>query len=54
VIPRWRTDLALLLIIRRAERDAGVSSRPRWEEPDNATVIGPERDLDAPESPRPS
>jgi hypothetical protein len=54
VIPRWRTDLALLLIIRRAERDAGVSSRPRREEPDNPTGIGPERDLDAPESPRPS
>src|SRR5688500_3794328 len=53
VIPRQRTDLALLLIIRRAERDAGVSSRPRWEEPDNPTGIGPERDLDAPESPRP-
>jgi hypothetical protein len=54
VIPRRRTDLALLLIIRRAERDAGMPSRPRWEEPDNATGIDPGRDLDEPESPRPS
>jgi hypothetical protein len=54
VIPRWRTDLALLLIIRRAERDAGVPSRPRWEKPDDPTVIDPGRDPDEPESPRPS
>jgi hypothetical protein len=54
VIPRRRTDLALLLIIRRAERDAGMPTRPRWEEPDNPTVIDPGRNPDAPESPRPS
>jgi hypothetical protein len=54
VIPRWRTDLALLLIIRRAERDAGMPSRSRREKPDNPTGIDPERDLDEPESPRPS
>lgn len=51
---RQRTDLALLLIIRRAERDAGVPSRPRREEPDNPTVIGPGRDPDQREFPRPS
>src|SRR5215218_4974687 len=54
VIPRRRTDLALLLIIRRAERDAGMPSRPRREKPDNPTDIDPECDLDEPESPRPS
>src|SRR4051794_35781516 len=54
VTPRRRTDLALLLIIRRAERDAGMPGRPRSEGPDTATGIGPERDPDEPESPRPS
>jgi hypothetical protein len=54
VIPRRRTDLALLLIIRRAERDAGMLGRPRREKPDNPTGIDPECDLDEPESPRPS
>src|SRR3954454_14808 len=41
VIPRWRTDLALLLIIRRAERDAGMLDRPRREKPDNPRGIDP-------------
>jgi hypothetical protein len=54
VIPRWRTDLALLLIIRRAERDAGMPSRSRREEPDNPRAIDPGRDRDEPESPRAS
>jgi hypothetical protein len=54
VIPRWRTDLALLLIIRRAERDAGMPSRSRREKPDNPTGIDPGRDPDEPETPRPS
>jgi hypothetical protein len=54
VTPRRRTDLALLLIIRRAERDAGMPSRSRREEPDTPTGIDPERDSDAPESPRSS
>src|SRR3954453_17204517 len=39
VTPRQRTDLTLLLIIRRAERDAGIPSRPRREKPDNPTGI---------------
>jgi len=51
---RRRTDLALLLIIRRAERDAGMPSRSRREEPDTPTGIDPEHDSDAPESPRSS
>ena len=54
MIPRRRTDLALLLIIRRAERDAGMPSRPRREQPDNPTGIDPERDLNEPDSLRPS
>jgi hypothetical protein len=54
VIPRRRTDLALLLIIRRAERDAGMPSWSRREKPDNPTGIGPGRDPDEPESPRAS
>jgi hypothetical protein len=54
VIPRWRTDLALLLIIRRAERDAGMLDRPRREKPDNPTGIDPGRDPNEPESPRAS
>jgi hypothetical protein len=36
---RQRSDLALLLIVRRAERDAGVLSRSRSEGPDALTVI---------------
>jgi hypothetical protein len=51
VTPQRRTDLALLLIIRRAERDAGMPSRARWEEPDTRTDIAPGRDSDEPESP---
>jgi len=53
VTPQRRTDLALLLIIRRAERDAGMpsSSRSRWEEPDTRTDIAPGRDSDEFESP---
>jgi hypothetical protein len=54
VTPRRRTDLTLLLIIRRAERDAGMPSRPRWEEPDTPTGIDPGRDPNQSESPRPS
>jgi hypothetical protein len=54
VIPRRRTDLALLLIMRRAERAAGMRSRPRREKPDNPTGIDPGRDRDEPESPRAS
>jgi hypothetical protein len=54
VIPRRRTDLALLLIIRRAERDAGMLDRSRREKPDNPTGIGPGRGRDEPESPRAS
>jgi len=52
VIPRQRTDLALLLIIRRAERDAGTPSRSGREKPDDPTDIDPGRDPDEPESPR--
>jgi hypothetical protein len=51
---RRRPDLTLLLIIRRAERDAAVPSRSRGEEPAAPTTIDPERDPDEPESPRPS
>jgi hypothetical protein len=54
VTPRRRTDLALLLIIRRAERDAGMLDRSRREKPDNPTGIGPGRGRDEPESPRAS
>jgi len=54
VIPRWRTDLALVLIIRRAERDAGMLDRPRREELDNPTGIDPGRGPNQPESPRAS
>ena len=54
MIPRRRTDLALLLIIRRAERDVGMPSRSRWEEPDTPTGIDPGRDPNQPESSRPS
>jgi hypothetical protein len=54
VTPRRRTDLALLLIIRRAERDAGMLDRSRREKPDNPTGIDPGRDRDEPESPRAS
>jgi hypothetical protein len=52
--PRRRPDLTLLLIIRRAERDAGMPSRPRWEEPAAPTTIDPGRDPNPPGSPRPS
>ena len=35
---RQRTDVVLLLIVRRAERDARVSSRIRLEAPDAPTA----------------
>ncbi|MDQ5855107.1 MAG: hypothetical protein M3302_02035 [Actinomycetota bacterium] len=35
---RRRIDLALLLIIRRAERESGMLSRPRSEGPDTRTA----------------
>jgi hypothetical protein len=54
VTPRRRTDLALLLIIRRAERNAGMPSRSRWDEPDAPTGIDPGGDPDEPEFHPPS
>ena len=54
VTPRRRTDLALLLIIRRAERNTGMHSRSRWDEPDAPTGIDPGCDPDEPESQPPS
>jgi hypothetical protein len=39
VTRRQRIDLALMLIVRRAERDAGMLSRTHSEEADTPTVI---------------
>ena len=50
---RQRIDLALMLIIRRAERDATVHSRLYSKEPDTPTVIHPERHPDGPEAQQP-
>ena len=50
---RQRMDLALMLIIRRAERDATLHSRSRSEEPDSSTAIHPERHPDDPEAQHP-
>ena len=43
MIRRQRLDLALMLIIRRAERGAALHSRSRSEEPDTPTDIHHER-----------
>jgi hypothetical protein len=51
---RQRSDLALLLIVRRAERDAGVLSRSRSEGPDVLTVIDQGCCADEAESQHPS
>jgi hypothetical protein len=40
VTRRRRTDLVLLLIVRRAERDAAMPRRAHSEEPDAPMVIG--------------
>jgi len=50
VTRRQRIDLALMLIVRRAERDVGRLSRPHSEEPDTPTVIDQQR---PPTEPRP-
>jgi hypothetical protein len=36
---RQRIDLALLLIVRRAERDTRMSNYSHFDEPDTLTVI---------------
>jgi hypothetical protein len=38
VTRRQRIDMTLLLIVRRAERDARLGSRPRLEAPDAPTA----------------
>jgi hypothetical protein len=54
VTRRRRTDLVLLLIIRRAERGAGMPNHSRSDEPDPLTVIDRARRADQAESPHPS
>ena len=46
---RRRTDHALMIIVRRAERDAGMPRRTRSDEPNAPTTIGPETPRDEPE-----
>jgi hypothetical protein len=50
---RRRTDLALMLIIRRAEREATLHGHSHSEEPDTPTTIHPERHPDDPEAQHP-
>jgi hypothetical protein len=54
VTRRRRTELVLLLIVRRAERDAAMSRRARSEEPDASMVIGEECPPDESGSRQPS
>jgi hypothetical protein len=51
---RQRIDLALMLIVRRAEREAGMLSRPHSDEPDTPTAIDQERHRDEPGPRHPS
>jgi hypothetical protein len=53
VTRRRRTDHALMIIVRRAERDAGMPRRTRSDEPNSPTTIGPETPRDEPESQHP-
>ena len=49
---RQRIDLALMLIVRRAEREAGMLSRQHSDEPDTPTAIDPRhRDEPGPRHP---
>jgi hypothetical protein len=50
---RRRIDLALMLIIRRAEREATLPGRLHSAEPDTATVSHQERPAADPDAPRP-
>ena len=50
---RQRIDLALMLIIRRAEREATLHSRSPSEEPDTPTGIRHERRPDDPQAQHP-
>jgi hypothetical protein len=54
VTSRRRTDLALLLIIRRAERDAGMINRVRADEPDGPLPLDEGGRPDPSGSPPPS
>jgi hypothetical protein len=50
---RQRIDLALMLIVRRAEREATLHSRSLSEEPATPTVVAHERRPDDPDAPHP-
>jgi hypothetical protein len=51
---RQRIDLALMLIVRRAERDATLHSRSHSDEPDIHPATDQEHQPDEPRSPHPA
>ena len=51
---RQRLELALMLIVRRAERDAAVPGRPHSDEPDTVLAIAQKPRPDDPGSQHPS
>jgi hypothetical protein len=50
---RQRIDLVLMLIVRRAEREATLQDRSHSETPDTSTVVHHERRLDDPGAQQP-
>jgi hypothetical protein len=54
VTRRQRLELALMLIVRRAERDAGVPGHPHSDEPDTVPAIDQKPRPDDPGSQHPS